>query len=115
MTMSNNALPQLLSEVVADNQLRCSVALVEDAPCFVGHFPGLPVLAGVIQVDWALQLAAKLGFDASGFSGIPRVKFKNIARPPLTLEIAVERKSATDFRFRVSSEQGLHSEGSFTQ
>jgi 3-hydroxymyristoyl/3-hydroxydecanoyl-(acyl carrier protein) dehydratase len=111
----NNLLPQFVVEDISDARVSCSLALAEHDPCFAGHFPGLPVLAGVVQVDWALQLAERLGFDSSRFADIPRVKFKNIARPPVTIEIIVEKKSATGFRFRVSSEQGLHSEGSFNQ
>ena len=115
MESFNNRLPRSLSEDIGHDRASCSLALTEEDPCFAGHFPGLPVLAGVIQVDWALQLAERLGFDPVQFSDIPRVKFKNIARPPLTLDITVERKSAVSFRFTVSSEQGLHSEGSFNQ
>ena len=29
-----------------------------DHPAFRGHFPGMPVLAGVLQIDWAMQAGA---------------------------------------------------------
>jgi 3-hydroxymyristoyl/3-hydroxydecanoyl-(acyl carrier protein) dehydratase len=37
--------------------VRLRLSLMADDPAFLGHFPGMPVLAGVIQIDWALQLA----------------------------------------------------------
>jgi 3-hydroxymyristoyl/3-hydroxydecanoyl-(acyl carrier protein) dehydratase len=30
--------------------------IVPDMTAFVGHFPGNPILPGVVQVDWAIRL-----------------------------------------------------------
>jgi 3-hydroxymyristoyl/3-hydroxydecanoyl-(acyl carrier protein) dehydratase len=37
--------------------VRLELCLDGAHPAFRGHFPGMPVLACVIQLDWALQLA----------------------------------------------------------
>ena len=113
MNKSAVIIPGEISREQNDDTIVCRVMLQPDDDCFKGHFPELPVLPGVVQAHWALQLAELLGFDPASFSGFPRVKFKLIARPPLEIEIFVERKTDVSFRFRVSSEGGLHSEGSF--
>jgi 3-hydroxymyristoyl/3-hydroxydecanoyl-(acyl carrier protein) dehydratase len=55
-------------------RLRLSLTAGDNA--FRGHFPGMPVLAGVIQLDWALQLAR--------------------------LHLGVRQRTATDFQLRCS-------------
>jgi 3-hydroxymyristoyl/3-hydroxydecanoyl-(acyl carrier protein) dehydratase len=61
--------------------------LPADLPCFRGHYPAFPVLAGVVQIDWVMQLAAThLHCDQRSASDF-RVKFKRVIVPatPLTL------------------------------
>ena len=65
-----------------------------------GHFPGLPVLPGVIQVEalaqtMAVYVATQPGFgDRIGlFAGIDEVRFKRVVVPgdTLRLEITMEK------------------------
>jgi 3-hydroxyacyl-[acyl-carrier-protein] dehydratase len=67
---------------------------------FQGHFPGLPVMPGVLQVEalaqtMAVYVAQQPGFgDRIGlFAGIDEVRFKRIVVPgdTLRLEITMER------------------------
>ena len=67
---------------------------------FQGHFPGLPVMPGVIQVEalaqtMAVYVARQPGFgDRIGlFAAIDEVRFKRIVQPGdrLTLEITMEK------------------------
>jgi 3-hydroxyacyl-[acyl-carrier-protein] dehydratase len=65
-----------------------------------GHFPGNPIMPGVLQVEALAQLGAVCGLahpDFSGklalFAGIDDVRFKRIVRPGdvLDLECAISR------------------------
>lgn len=67
---------------------------------FQGHFPGLPVMPGVLQVEalaqtMAVYVARQDGFgDRMGlFAAIDEVRFKRLVQPGdrLTLEITMEK------------------------
>jgi len=67
---------------------------------FQGHFPGLPVMPGVLQVEalaqtMALYVARTEGFGSRMglFAAIDEVRFKRIVQPGdrLTLEITMEK------------------------
>jgi 3-hydroxyacyl-[acyl-carrier-protein] dehydratase len=67
---------------------------------FAGHFPGLPIMPGVLQVEalaqtMAVYVAKQPGYgDRIGlFAGIDEVRFKRIVSPgdTLRLEITMEK------------------------
>lgn len=69
----------------------------EELDFFRGHFPGNPVLPGVIMVEAAAQLGAFVLLsleEYSGkmvyFAGIDDVKFRKIVRPGDVLELEVK-------------------------
>src|SRR5262245_55888788 len=67
---------------------------------FPGHFPGLPILPGVVQVDWAVRFAREhLGVTAE-FVRLENVKFLALVRPDAQLELELRRDAAqVDFVF----------------
>ena len=52
-----------------------------DHPAFTGHFPGTPILPGVVLLDMALQIIAKTSGIALDLCEIGSVKFLSPARP----------------------------------
>ncbi|OLU24186.1 acyl-CoA synthetase family protein [Pseudomonas sp. PA27(2017)] len=67
-----------------------------DLAHFSGHFPGTPVLPGVVQIDWAQQLARELITELPPlFGGMEVLKFQQLVRPgdrlQLTLRFDAER------------------------
>jgi len=69
----------------------------ENYEFFKGHFPGNPVLPGVIMVEAAAQTGAcailtkpEFRGKTAYFAAIEEFKFKRIVRPGETLEIEVE-------------------------
>jgi 3-hydroxyacyl-[acyl-carrier-protein] dehydratase len=72
----------------------------EDAWYLRGHFPGRPIMPGVLQVEALAQVGAVCGLSAPGFAGrlalfagIDDVRFKRIVTPgdTLTLECRITR------------------------
>ena len=59
-------------------------------PCFQGHFPGFPVLPGVVQIDWAMRLGAAHLRCGQASANDFRVKFRRVVTPgnPLTLTLS---------------------------
>lgn len=83
-------LPPILAERKSADGVALDLAVTEDLDMFRGHFPALPVLPGVAQVDWALRLAKSQGLigheaELRDF----QVKFRNVIRPPLTLTLTL--------------------------
>jgi acyl-coenzyme A synthetase/AMP-(fatty) acid ligase/3-hydroxymyristoyl/3-hydroxydecanoyl-(acyl carrier protein) dehydratase len=61
-----------------------------DLAHFTGHFPQTPVLPGVVQVDWAQQLARQLISDLPPrFAGMEVLKFQQLVRPGDTLQLTL--------------------------
>lgn len=52
-------------------ELRVSPDLVH----FSGHFPGLPILPGVVLIDWAVRLAAARNRAARAITAVDQLKF----------------------------------------
>lgn len=78
---------------------------------FRGHFPGQPVLPGVIQLHWAAETAAIL----FGLEGPPqhvkRLKFSNVIVPPRVVELHLEKHGDREVQFRVQGEGLQNSQG----
>ncbi len=72
----------------APQRVQLAFALHADMPCFAGHFERLPVLAGVVQVHWAVRLARQYLAVPGAFRGLQSVKFQQLIRPPA--QIALE-------------------------
>jgi 3-hydroxymyristoyl/3-hydroxydecanoyl-(acyl carrier protein) dehydratase len=89
--------------------------LPADLPCFRGHYPGFPILAGVVQIDWVMQLAvAHLQCDRPSATDF-RIKFKRIIAPgtPLTLLLCHDEvRHRLEFVYR--SRDQVASEGRVT-
>ena len=98
-----------IDEVGGEVTLRLDVT--PDLSWFQGHFPGEPVLAGIIQTHWAVQAASVL-FDLDGTpQHIKRLKFSNIIVPPRTIELTLARHGENEVQFQIQGEALQHSQG----
>ena len=77
---------------------------------FEGHFPGAPVLPGVVQVDWAAWFARLyFGFDAEA-TNVSNLKFQRVVLPGdvLRLELSLRReKGELEFIYTVDEKTCL--------
>ena len=71
-------------------------------PFFNGHFPGLPVMPGVLQIEALAQAAAMLVQDVEGFDlekqvaylmSVDGVKFRRLVQPGDRLDLEVEMET----------------------
>lgn len=92
-------LPQILAEhpdrdnpgrIVLDLHVPSGLAFFE------GHFPGAPILPGVVQVDWAVRLAKRYLPVAGVFSSLENLKFLAVVRPDVSLQLTLEWHAAQE-------------------
>ena len=72
-----------------------------DHPAFAGHFPGTPILPGVVLLDVALQIIAKTRGIALDLCEISSVKFLSPASPGDELVIQHTVSASGSIRFDI--------------
>lgn len=78
-----------------EKKISTSLSLTGEEDFFKGHFPGNPIMPGVLLQEALFQSGAALmaGKSGGGLGVVTRVqnaKFKNMVRPGDTLEMEVE-------------------------
>jgi len=111
------ALARVVDPIVMEHRIRADSADVElvvphDLHFFKGHFPGAPVVPGVVQIKWAISLAQRYLAIGDGFTAIENLKFQRVMTPgscvTLTLEYAA---AACKLRFSFASADARYSSG----
>ena len=111
-----NRYPFLLVDRVLELQRNERILAIKNVtfnePYFMGHFPGRPVMPGVLILEALAQAAGLLAFDAMGqvpdenniyyFVGIDGARFKRPVEPgdQLHLEITIDRVRAGIWKFK---------------
>ena len=79
-----------LSAVQRDGEWQLELQVPLDLAHFSGHFPQTPVLPGVVQIDWAQQLARQLiEHLPPRFVGMEVLKFQQLVRPGDPLQLSL--------------------------
>ncbi|TWC24166.1 acyl-coenzyme A synthetase/AMP-(fatty) acid ligase [Pseudomonas sp. SJZ085] len=73
--------PDVLEQVETEGEWSLQLVVPPDLAYFSGHFPTAPVLPGVVQVDWALNLGRQLLDLPPRFVGMEVLKFQQLVRP----------------------------------
>lgn len=106
--------PMLLVDRVAsltkDERIHAVKAVSFNEPFFQGHFPGAPIMPGVLQIEALAQAAGILGIETLGLAGTGRLvmfmsienaKFRRPVTPGCLLDLEVEfvQKRSRAYKF----------------
>jgi 3-hydroxyacyl-[acyl-carrier-protein] dehydratase len=110
-----------------DKGITAFKAVTINEPFFQGHFPGRPIMPGVLIVEALAQAAGVLAVEALGLAGsgklvyfmaIEGAKFRQPVEPGVLLKLEVEfvqkRASVCKFSGRASVDGKVAAEASFT-
>ena len=116
-----------VEEIVPDVSIRAIKAVTINEPFFQGHFPGRPIMPGVLIVEALAQAAGVLAIESLGLAGtgklvyfmaIDGAKFRTPVEPGclLTLEVVFVQKRASVCKFAGRALLGdkLAAEANFT-
>jgi len=113
-----NASPPTLPRVTELERTAEQVQLVLEIPAdllyFQGHFPGSPILPGVVQTEWSLILGRRYFSLPPRFLGLQALKFQRVITPGMRVVLELQHDAAkSQLAFRLHSEAGQHASGRF--
>lgn len=101
-------------ETPAAGECRIALEVPERLAFLDGHFPGQPVVPGVVLVQWACELAREqLGLSAP-FAGLERVKFPLLLLPGERVTLSLSLTTHDDHQrllFSFDGARGCHASG----
>ena len=116
-----------VEELAIDERIVATKAVTINEPFFAGHFPGRPIMPGVLIVEALAQAAGVLAVESLGLAGsgklvyfmaIDGAKFRTPVEPGVLLRLEVEfvqkRTSVCKFAGRALVGDKLAAEANFT-
>lgn len=101
-----SALPIIVTRDEQDSRLQLTLTIPANLRYFDGHFPGNPVLPGIVQTHWAMHYAREYWGDLGEFAGLEAVKFQQLIVPATRLQLELEYppgKGKLYFSYRTES------------
>lgn len=116
-----------VEELILDRSITAIKAVTINEGFFQGHFPGRPIMPGVLIVEALAQAAGILAVESLGLAGsgklvyfmaIENAKFRKPVEPGVLLKLHVEfvqkRSSVCKFSGKAMIDGALAAEASFT-
>ncbi len=85
---------EVLFEAHEGDNLRYELRVPASLAHFSGHFPNLPILPGVVQVDWAIRLSSERFAIARDIASVDHLKFLAPVPPGAVLELQLAHDAA---------------------
>jgi 3-hydroxymyristoyl/3-hydroxydecanoyl-(acyl carrier protein) dehydratase len=102
--------PEILAERIEAKRAERDLRVPETLACLAGHFPGQPIVPGVVQLEWAMALAACWLGGTPWPRRIEALKFKRPLFPGQRATLALERESGA-LRFELAHGETVFSLG----
>ena len=100
-----------VSQSGGDDVLVCNCTVTADMPFFKGHFPGLPLMPAVAQLEMIRALLEKHSGWNVTIAGGSGLKFSGRIQPDDKLTIRLQRRPSGDISFNIESSDTLISKG----
>ena len=91
--------------------LSLPLAIAADHPAYAGHFPGRPILPGVVLLDEVLLALAALQGRAAATAQIKSAKFLSPVQPGESLRLDYSSTAAGVFRFELKAAERVVASG----
>jgi 3-hydroxymyristoyl/3-hydroxydecanoyl-(acyl carrier protein) dehydratase len=69
-------LPNVIAQRRDETHCELDLTFNADCPWLEGHFPGQPILPGVVQIGWAVHFAGKIYGYHTGVHTLEQIKFR---------------------------------------
>lgn len=112
MNNVENIWPEILSTSIYDDSAELHFNVPKNLEHFKGHFPQTPILAGVVQLHWAVEFTKKIFNSLNAeVKDIEVLKFKNVIIPDQDLTLVLHKKNNNKVHFLYKSKKGEHASG----
>ncbi len=106
------------TEPIVDGQLvdastaELRLTIPHDLDYFRGHFPGAPIVPGVVQIKWAIALAQRHLGATGTFAGMDALKFQHVMLPGKSVTLSLRwAASEGKLHFAYQSDGARHGSG----
>ena len=83
--------------------VQLDLRIAEGLDCLGGHFPGLPILPGVVQVQWAAHFGSQYWPRLAAFRALHKLKFQNPIVPGMTVSLDLSAAAGSlSFRYHAA-------------
>ena len=89
-TLKNQYKATILEQTIEANTAQLLLRIDPEIFYFKGHFDDYPILAGVVQIDWAIYYGKKLLGAMGSFSGMEVIKFQQPILPHDTVLLSLK-------------------------
>jgi len=98
--------------VHAEGAAEVDLVVPHDLQYFEGHFPGAPVVPGVVQIKWAIGFARELLGAGREFGGMEAIKFQHVLQPGARATLKLDFTQASGkLRFSFEHDRTRYSSG----
>ena len=105
--------PTIIKQIKTDKEITLLLQIDPEIAYFSGHFDNYPILAGVVQLDWAIHYGKALLDCGTRFMGMEVIKFQQPIFPDtkVLLTLRWDKEKQKLYFSYTSGENNNHSSG----